>query len=127
MKIKVVTTIALLALLGTQPALTADINVAGKYTAENGAVLTVEPTTESGQYRITARDPGDYFWEGIGYYSNDCKCIKSVFRYISHRDRYGDNPGYHKFEIKDNGDTLVKLGGWNSINEFRSDVFTRNK
>jgi len=124
---KAVVVIGFLAFLGAQPAFAADVNVSGKYSAKNGAVMTVEKTTENGQYRIMAKDPGDYYWEGVGYYSNDCKCIKSVFRYTSHKDKYGDNGGYHKFEIKDNGDTLVKSGGWNSTTEFGSDVFTRNK
>ncbi|MGD9826593.1 hypothetical protein [Desulfobacter sp.] len=106
-----------------------DIDVSGKYFAKNGSELTLEKTTEKGQYRITGKSSGDYYWEGIGFYSKECQCIKSVFRYTSHKDKYGDNCGYHKFMVKNNGNTLINQGGgWNSLDEFgKSSEYTRKK
>lgn len=56
---KVILAVGFFAIFGVQAASAADDNVSGKYSAKNGAVLTIERTTENGQYRITAKDPGE--------------------------------------------------------------------
>lgn len=92
--------------------------ISGKYKNKKGASFEITKDNKTSTYTIIANDLDDYTWEGVGYYSVKCRCIKSVFRYTSHEEDYGDNNGYHKFEIKNNGDTLIRYGGWNSITEF---------
>ena len=99
--------------------------ITGKYKNKYGSILQIEKVNS--QYRITASENGGYQWESVGFYSNDCKCIKSIFKYISHKDKYGDHIGYHKFDIKNNGNKIIKYGGWNNIDEFKTETFLKEK
>jgi hypothetical protein len=118
--------------IATSLALIASLNVQaneiiGVYKDKHGSTLKVEKVARSTQYKITAMDAGGYHWESIGFYSNNCKCIKSVFKYTSHKDTYGDNNGFHKFEMKDNGKILIKHGGWEKLGEFGVGTYFRVK
>jgi len=80
-------------------------DIIGEYINKDGSTIKIE---KSGMiYILTARDSDGTYWEGVGYYSQDGKHIKSVFHYISNKSIYGDNVGFHKFEIKNNGKVLI--------------------
>ncbi|MDM8553843.1 hypothetical protein QUF75_03840 [Desulfococcaceae bacterium HSG7] len=105
-----------------------NIILAGRYTDDFGGTLDIEKTKEASQYIIKGNDKGGYRWEGVGFYSIKGNYIKSVFRYTSYEDSYGDHVGYHKYDVKKNGNFLVRYGGWNSIDEFgKGLIFTRSK
>jgi hypothetical protein len=116
--------------IATSLALIASLNVpaneiSGVYKDKHGSTLKVGKVAGSAQYKITGMDAGGYRWESIGFYSSNCKCIKSVFKYTSHKDKYGDNNGFHKFEVKDNGKVLIKHGGWEKLGEFGVGAYSR--
>jgi uncharacterized protein YxeA len=98
-------------------------NVIGEYKDSHGSTIKIEKNGTA--YTLTARDSDGSYWEGIGFYSQDGKYLKSVFQYISNKKTYGDSVGFHKFEIKDNGKTLIKYGGWSAITEFGTATYTK--
>ena len=97
-------------------------NIIGEY-KNGGSTIKIEKNGTA--YTLTARDSDGTYWEGIGFYSQDGRYLKSVFHYISNKKTYGGHVGFHKFEIKDNGKTLIRYGGWSSITEFGTAIYTK--
>jgi hypothetical protein len=104
-----------------------DNNILGKYKSSDGYIISIRETSKDSLYKITGFDPSDYQWESFGFYSTQCNCIKSVFKYLSHKEYYGDNVGYHNFEIKNNGNMIIKRGGWESTGEFGEITYIKTK
>lgn len=93
-------------------------NLAGTYRSPEGGSYTVIATTTPRLYLIQGTDASGDKWEGAGYYTPYCSCIKSVFRFTTGNDRYKDNVGYHVFTVTDGGTRLVMKGGWSAPNEW---------
>jgi len=62
-------------------------------------------------------DPGGDSWEGVGFYSEQCKCVKSSFRFTD-KAKWKGAAGYHVFSLSDDGKKLTMKGGWAAPNEW---------
>ncbi|MBB1077960.1 hypothetical protein HUU62_26540 [Rhodoferax sp. 4810] len=100
--------------------------IEGTYNDKYGSTIVIKKSSERDDYLINGDNHKGTTWEGVGFYSIDCNCIKSVFRYTSKKEKYGDNPGYHRFLIKNDGDMLICNGGWDSLDEFKEGTYSRS-
>lgn len=116
--------IALLA-AAIQPADAANVSIQGRFVSPV-ETISVQRTNISGQYRITVAGDAN-IWESVGFYYNDCACIKAVFRYLDTNELNQGATGYHRFDYKERGNKIIKHGGWDAPNEFEPIVFSREK
>jgi hypothetical protein len=98
-------------------------DIVGEYIDKYGSTIKIE--RNGTMYILTARDFDGTYWEGIGYFSKNKNYLKSVFHYISNKNTYGDNVGFHEFKVQNNGKTLIKYGGWNNTREFGKSIYTK--
>lgn len=117
------TTLMILTTIPFASTTAAEVNLEGDYKADNGIMLSIKKGSDS-SYQLVQSKKGAKEWKGTGYFSTDCRCIKSVFQYIN-STKYGDDVGYHIFKLSPDGNTIIGRGGWSRNDEFPSGIYSR--
>ena len=85
--------------------------VDGVYDGAEGAKLTILPAGRNSFKVVYRRTPSAIEWEGLGFFSPECKCMRVVYSYTNNT---GQNRGIGTLhlEVGESGKLTVPRSGW---------------